>query len=62
MISRWSNPKKPQRKPKPKAALLSVSKLNDASLRRSLLMLSRSFSKSAASVAVPPAISLLPRF
>ena len=26
MISRWSRPRKPQRKPKPSAALLSISK------------------------------------
>ncbi len=34
MISRWSRPRKPQRKPKPSAALLSVSKLklSDAAL------------------------------
>ncbi len=54
MISRCSRPRKPQRKPKPSAALLSVSKLNDASLRRSLYRLSRSFSKSAASTGNRP--------
>jgi hypothetical protein len=31
MISRWRRPRKPQRKPKPRAALLSVSKLKLAS-------------------------------
>src|SRR4028118_629701 len=54
MISRWSRPRNPQRKPKPSAALLSVSNEKLASLRRSLLMLSRSFSKSAASTGNRP--------
>ncbi len=55
MISRWSRPRKPQRKPKPSAALVSISKLNEASLSRSLEMLSRSFSKSLASTGNRPA-------
>src|SRR4028119_691957 len=54
MISRWRRPRKPQRKPKPRAALDSVSKEKLASLRRSLLMLSRNFSKSAASMGQTP--------
>jgi hypothetical protein len=45
---------KPQRKPKPSAAEVSISKLKLASLRRSLAMLSRSFSKSAASTGNSP--------
>jgi hypothetical protein len=54
MISRWRSPRKPQRKPKPSAALVSISKLKEASLRRSWERLSRSFSKSAASTWTRP--------
>src|SRR3546814_5126689 len=54
MISRCKRPRKPQRKPKPSAADVSISKLNEASLRRSLYMLSRSFSKSLASTGKRP--------
>ena len=54
MISRWRRPRKPQRKPKPSAALVSISKLKLASLRRSLERQSRSFSKSAASTGNRP--------
>src|SRR4028119_2213346 len=54
MISRWSSPRNPQRKPKPSAALVSISNEKDASLSRSLEMLSRNFSKSAASTGNRP--------
>ena len=41
MTSMWSIPKKPQRKPKPRAAELSGSKLREASLSRSFSRASR---------------------
>ena len=43
MISRCSRPRKPQRKPKPSAAEVSISKEKLASLRRSLAIASRRF-------------------
>ena len=54
MISRWSSPRNPQRKPKPSAALVSISKLKLASLSRSFWIESRSFSKSFASTGNSP--------
>src|SRR4030081_3536552 len=45
MISRCNSPRKPQRKPKPSAAEVSISNENLASLRRSLPMARRSVSK-----------------
>ena len=54
MISRCRRPRKPQRKPKPNAADVSISKLKLASLSRSLDRLSRNFSKSLASVGKRP--------
>ncbi len=43
MISMWSRPRKPQRKPKPSATELSGSKLKLASLRCSFSIASRRF-------------------
>ena len=40
-ISMWSRPRKPQRKPKPSAAEVSGSKVNEASLSRSFSIASR---------------------
>ena len=54
MISRCSRPRKPQRKPNPSAADVSASKWKLASFRRSLPRLSRSFSKSSASIGNRP--------
>ncbi|MNL11611.1 hypothetical protein D3C87_1324510 [compost metagenome] len=54
MISRCSSPKKPQRKPKPSAAEVSISKEKLASLRRSLPMAARNSSKSEASTGKRP--------
>ncbi|MNE27448.1 hypothetical protein D3C80_1208590 [compost metagenome] len=54
MISRCSRPRKPQRKPKPRAALDSISKVKLASFRRSLPMAARRSSKSAASTGNRP--------
>jgi hypothetical protein len=47
-------PRKPQRKPKPSAALVSISNEKLASFKRSFEMLSRNFSKSFASVGNSP--------
>ncbi|MNZ91586.1 hypothetical protein D3C78_1105750 [compost metagenome] len=54
MISRCSRPRKPQRKPKPRAADDSISKEKEASLRRSLPTAARRSSKSAASTGKRP--------
>ena len=54
MISRCSSPRKPQRKPKPSAAEVSISKEKLASLRRSLPIAARKSSKSAASTGNRP--------
>ncbi len=54
MISRWSSPKNPQRKPKPSAAEVSISWLKLASLSASLSMASRKASKSLLSTGKSP--------
>ncbi len=54
MISRCSSPRKPQRKPKPSAAELSISKEKLASLRRSRPIAARRSSNSAASTGNRP--------
>src|SRR5690349_23959821 len=55
MISMWSRPRKPQRKPNPSAADVSGSKWNDASLRRSFSSASRSSGYSLPSTGYSPA-------
>src|SRR6201993_3795625 len=54
MISRCNRPRKPQRKPKPSAAEVSISKEKLASLRRNLPIAVRSVSKSSASTGNRP--------
>ena len=54
MISRCNSPRKPQRKPKPRAADVSISNEKLASLRRSLPIAARSVSKSSASTGNRP--------
>src|ERR1700722_13113397 len=54
MISRCSSPRKPQRNPKPSAALVSISNEKLASLRRSLPMAARRSSNRAASTGKRP--------
>ena len=54
MISRCNSPRKPQRKPKPSAADVSISNEKLASLRRSLPIAARSVSKSSASTGNRP--------
>src|SRR5216117_1731428 len=54
MISRCSSPRKPQRKPKPNAADVSISNEKLASLRRNLPIAARSVSKSLASTGNRP--------
>ena len=54
MISRWSRPRKPQRKPKPSAAEVSISQVKLASLRRSLPIAARRSSNLAASTGKRP--------
>src|SRR5271165_4447189 len=54
MISRCSSPRKPQRKPKPSAAEVSISKEKLASLRRSFPIAARKSSNCAASTGNSP--------
>src|SRR3546814_19970247 len=54
MISRCSRPRNPQRKPKPRAAEVSISKEKLASFSRSLPMAARSSSKAEASTGKRP--------
>ena len=54
MISMWSSPRNPQRKPKPSAIEVSGSKLNAESLSRSFSSASRSASYSVSSIGIEP--------
>jgi len=54
-ISMWSNPRKPQRKPKPKANEDSGWKVNDASFSCNFSKDARRSSKSSASIGYTPA-------
>ena len=54
MISRCSSPRKPQRKPNPSAALVSISKVKEASLRRRRETAARRSSNWAASTGNMP--------
>src|SRR3974390_1429530 len=54
MISRCNSPRKPQRKPKPRAAEVSISKEKLASLSRNFPIAARRLSKSSASTGNRP--------